>query len=172
MAGFLQLDYIYKKIKIYNLTRLYWHPCSFVWVCEFNEVKSLPGALVISAYAVCPDITATVTPDLEDPDGKGKICWKDKSITFIGWKQNCLWLFDQKIPTFDHKTHISHLHTVGVVFVFFPLQGCCCGFLLAQAATVLAALLWLSAIASWGTVLPTWTSLGSWAPALTPPRSS
>lgn len=29
------------------------------------------GALVISAYAVCPDITATVTPDLEDPDGKG-----------------------------------------------------------------------------------------------------
>lgn len=29
------------------------------------------GALVISTYAVCPDITATVTPDLEDPDGKG-----------------------------------------------------------------------------------------------------
>lgn len=29
------------------------------------------GALVISAYAVCPDITVTVTPDLEDPDGKG-----------------------------------------------------------------------------------------------------
>lgn len=34
---------------------------------------SLIGALVISAYAVCPDITATVTPDLEDPDGKGII---------------------------------------------------------------------------------------------------
>lgn len=32
---------------------------------------SFSGALVISAYAVCPDITATVTPDLEDPDGKG-----------------------------------------------------------------------------------------------------
>lgn len=37
------------------------------------NVVSVPGsgALVISAYAVCPDITATVTPDLEDPDGKG-----------------------------------------------------------------------------------------------------
>lgn len=32
------------------------------------------GALVISTYAVCPDITATVTPDLEDPDGKGITC--------------------------------------------------------------------------------------------------
>lgn len=35
-----------------------------------NSVAGL-GALVISTYAVCPDITATVTPDLEDPDGKG-----------------------------------------------------------------------------------------------------
>lgn len=32
-----------------------------------------PGTLVISAYAVCPDITATVTPDLKCPDGKGKV---------------------------------------------------------------------------------------------------
>lgn len=29
------------------------------------------GSLVISAYAVCPDITATVTPDLKHPGGKG-----------------------------------------------------------------------------------------------------
>lgn len=29
------------------------------------------GSLVISVYAVCPDITATVTPDLDNPDGKG-----------------------------------------------------------------------------------------------------
>lgn len=44
----------------------------FVDVSSVNVV-SVPGsgALVISAYAVCPDITATVTPDLEDPDGKG-----------------------------------------------------------------------------------------------------
>uniref|UniRef100_A0A672ZJ90 Phosphoribosylformylglycinamidine synthase n=1 Tax=Sphaeramia orbicularis TaxID=375764 RepID=A0A672ZJ90_9TELE len=34
-----------------------------------KETVKAPGALVISAYAVCPDITATVTPDLEDPDG-------------------------------------------------------------------------------------------------------
>lgn len=30
-----------------------------------------PGSLVISAYAVCPDITATVTPDLKHPGGRG-----------------------------------------------------------------------------------------------------
>lgn len=33
------------------------------------------GALVVSAYAVCPDITATVTPDLKDPDDKGVKCF-------------------------------------------------------------------------------------------------
>uniref|UniRef100_A0AAX7SFK8 Phosphoribosylformylglycinamidine synthase n=1 Tax=Astatotilapia calliptera TaxID=8154 RepID=A0AAX7SFK8_ASTCA len=40
-----------------------------------KETVKAPGALVISAYAVCPDITATVTPDLEDPDGKGVLLW-------------------------------------------------------------------------------------------------
>lgn len=40
-----------------------------------QETVKAPGALVISAYAVCPDITATVTPDLEDPDGKGVLLW-------------------------------------------------------------------------------------------------
>uniref|UniRef100_A0A7N6BYI4 Phosphoribosylformylglycinamidine synthase n=1 Tax=Anabas testudineus TaxID=64144 RepID=A0A7N6BYI4_ANATE len=40
-----------------------------------KETVKAPGALVISAYAVCPDITATVTPDLEDPDGKGMLLW-------------------------------------------------------------------------------------------------
>ncbi|XP_032832973.1 phosphoribosylformylglycinamidine synthase [Petromyzon marinus] len=35
-----------------------------------NTVKA-PGALVISAYVGCPDITATVTPDLKSPDGEG-----------------------------------------------------------------------------------------------------
>uniref|UniRef100_W5MXD2 Phosphoribosylformylglycinamidine synthase n=1 Tax=Lepisosteus oculatus TaxID=7918 RepID=W5MXD2_LEPOC len=35
-----------------------------------HTVKA-PGALVISVYAVSPDITATVTPDLKDPEGKG-----------------------------------------------------------------------------------------------------
>ncbi|XP_068449233.1 phosphoribosylformylglycinamidine synthase [Clinocottus analis] len=40
-----------------------------------RETVKAPGALVISAYAVCPDITATVTPDLEDPDGKGVLLW-------------------------------------------------------------------------------------------------
>ncbi|XP_077463249.1 phosphoribosylformylglycinamidine synthase [Stigmatopora argus] len=40
-----------------------------------KETVKAPGALVISAYAVCPDIRATVTPDLEDPDGKGMLLW-------------------------------------------------------------------------------------------------
>lgn len=40
-----------------------------------KETVKAPGALVISAYAVCPDITATVTPDLQDPDGKGVLLW-------------------------------------------------------------------------------------------------
>ncbi|CAL8254617.1 unnamed protein product [Merluccius merluccius] len=40
-----------------------------------TETVKAPGALVISVYAVCPDITATVTPDLEDPDGKGVLLW-------------------------------------------------------------------------------------------------
>lgn len=40
-----------------------------------QETVKAPGALVISAYAVCPDITATVTPDLEDPNGKGVLLW-------------------------------------------------------------------------------------------------
>ncbi|ETE69596.1 Phosphoribosylformylglycinamidine synthase, partial [Ophiophagus hannah] len=38
-----------------------------------TETVKAPGTLVISAYAVCPDITATVTPDLKCPDGKGAL---------------------------------------------------------------------------------------------------
>nr|XP_023650572.1 phosphoribosylformylglycinamidine synthase [Paramormyrops kingsleyae]XP_023650573.1 phosphoribosylformylglycinamidine synthase [Paramormyrops kingsleyae]XP_023650574.1 phosphoribosylformylglycinamidine synthase [Paramormyrops kingsleyae] len=40
-----------------------------------RETVKAPGSLVISVYAVCPDITATVTPDLEDPDGKGVLLY-------------------------------------------------------------------------------------------------
>ncbi|KAG7487705.1 hypothetical protein MATL_G00026240 [Megalops atlanticus] len=40
-----------------------------------KETVKAPGSLVISVYAVCPDITATVTPDLEDPDGKGVLLY-------------------------------------------------------------------------------------------------
>ncbi|XP_006899247.1 PREDICTED: phosphoribosylformylglycinamidine synthase [Elephantulus edwardii] len=36
-----------------------------------TETVLAPGSLVISAYAVCPDITATVTPDLKHPGGRG-----------------------------------------------------------------------------------------------------
>ncbi|XP_053551007.1 phosphoribosylformylglycinamidine synthase [Bombina bombina] len=35
------------------------------------ETVKAPGSLVISVYAVCPDITATVTPDLKNPGEKG-----------------------------------------------------------------------------------------------------
>ncbi|KAM6963023.1 phosphoribosylformylglycinamidine synthase [Aplochiton taeniatus] len=40
-----------------------------------RETVKAPGALVISVYAVCPDITATVTPDLENPNGQGVLLW-------------------------------------------------------------------------------------------------
>ncbi|XP_042772136.1 phosphoribosylformylglycinamidine synthase [Panthera leo] len=38
-----------------------------------SETVRAPGSLVISAYAVCPDITATVTPDLKRPGGRGRL---------------------------------------------------------------------------------------------------
>ncbi|KAM9435319.1 phosphoribosylformylglycinamidine synthase [Clarias gariepinus] len=40
-----------------------------------EETVKAPGSLVISVYAVCPDITATVTPDLDDPEGKGVLLY-------------------------------------------------------------------------------------------------
>ncbi|XP_012683728.2 phosphoribosylformylglycinamidine synthase isoform X2 [Clupea harengus] len=40
-----------------------------------KETVKAPGSLVISVYAVCPDITATVTPDLENPDGQGVLLY-------------------------------------------------------------------------------------------------
>ncbi|TRY57096.1 hypothetical protein DNTS_023977 [Danionella cerebrum] len=40
-----------------------------------EETVKAPGSLVISVYAVCPDITATVTPDLENPSGKGVLLY-------------------------------------------------------------------------------------------------
>jgi len=36
-----------------------------------TETVKAPGTLVVSVYAPCPDITATVTPDLKCPNGKG-----------------------------------------------------------------------------------------------------
>lgn len=40
-----------------------------------DETIKAPGSLVISVYAPCPDITATVTPDLKNFDGKGVILY-------------------------------------------------------------------------------------------------
>ncbi|KAG5849998.1 hypothetical protein ANANG_G00077620 [Anguilla anguilla] len=40
-----------------------------------KETVKAPGSLVISVYAVCPDVTATVTPDLENPDGNGLLLY-------------------------------------------------------------------------------------------------
>ncbi|XP_022380344.1 phosphoribosylformylglycinamidine synthase [Enhydra lutris kenyoni] len=40
-----------------------------------SETVRAPGSLVISAYAVCPDITATVTPDLKHPGGGGRLLY-------------------------------------------------------------------------------------------------
>lgn len=41
-----------------------------------SETVKAPGALVISAYCTCPDITAVVTPDLELP-GRGRLVYVD-----------------------------------------------------------------------------------------------
>ncbi|XP_040269282.1 phosphoribosylformylglycinamidine synthase isoform X2 [Bufo bufo] len=41
---------------------------------EAETVKA-PGSLVISVYAVCPDITATITPDLKNPGEKGVLLY-------------------------------------------------------------------------------------------------
>ncbi|XP_069131309.1 phosphoribosylformylglycinamidine synthase-like isoform X2 [Argopecten irradians] len=45
---------------------------------EGQTVKA-PGTLVISMYCGCPDITATVTPDLKCPQGKGALLYVDIS---------------------------------------------------------------------------------------------
>ena len=41
-----------------------------------GETVKTPGTLVISAYCTSPDITGTVTPDLELPD-RGRLLWVD-----------------------------------------------------------------------------------------------
>ncbi|MGD2123662.1 MAG: phosphoribosylformylglycinamidine synthase [Gemmatimonadota bacterium] len=41
-----------------------------------EETVKAPGSLVVSAYATCPDITKTVTPDLKLPD-QGKLFYVD-----------------------------------------------------------------------------------------------
>lgn len=41
-----------------------------------TEIVKAPGALVISAYAPCPDIAKVVTPDLKQP-GTGRLLWID-----------------------------------------------------------------------------------------------
>jgi phosphoribosylformylglycinamidine synthase len=41
-----------------------------------DETVKAPGSLVVSAYVTCPDITQTVTPDLELP-GEGRLLYVD-----------------------------------------------------------------------------------------------
>lgn len=38
-----------------------------------SDTVKAPGSLVISVYAACPDVRATVTPDLKIPDGMGSL---------------------------------------------------------------------------------------------------
>ena len=44
-----------------------------------NESVKAPGALVVSAYVTCPDITRTVTPDLKRP-GRGRLLYVDLGL--------------------------------------------------------------------------------------------
>lgn len=38
-----------------------------------DKIIKAPGALVVSTYAQCTDIEATVTPDLKCPNGQGQV---------------------------------------------------------------------------------------------------
>ena len=38
-----------------------------------DDTVKAPGALVVSSYAPCEDITATATPDLKCANGEGKL---------------------------------------------------------------------------------------------------
>ena len=40
-----------------------------------SETVKAPGSLVISVYASCPDVHATITPDLKIPDGGANLLW-------------------------------------------------------------------------------------------------
>ncbi|XP_062914764.1 phosphoribosylformylglycinamidine synthase isoform X2 [Mobula hypostoma] len=40
-----------------------------------QETVKAPGSLVVSVYAMCPDITTTVTPDLKNPEGQGVLLY-------------------------------------------------------------------------------------------------
>lgn len=40
-----------------------------------SKTVKAPGSLVISVYAACPDVRATVTPDVKIPDGRGNLLW-------------------------------------------------------------------------------------------------
>ncbi|CAH2308064.1 phosphoribosylformylglycinamidine synthase [Pelobates cultripes] len=40
-----------------------------------TETVKAPGSLVVSVYAVCPDITATITPDLKNPKQQGVLLY-------------------------------------------------------------------------------------------------
>ncbi|CAC5381850.1 PFAS [Mytilus coruscus] len=44
-----------------------------------DDTVKAPGTLVISVYAGCPDITATVTPDLKCPHSRGSLLYIDLS---------------------------------------------------------------------------------------------
>lgn len=71
-------------------------PVCFFLCHTTNYSPCVLGSLVISVYAVCPDITATVTPDLENPDDKGQ--------DFVN-----LYHFLPLISKTDHHcVHLSH----------------------------------------------------------------
>ena len=44
----------------------------------YDETVTAPGALVVSAYVTCPDVTRVVTPDLKHPD-EGRLLFVDLS---------------------------------------------------------------------------------------------
>ncbi|CAJ1060051.1 phosphoribosylformylglycinamidine synthase [Xyrichtys novacula] len=76
-----------------------------------KETVKAPGALVISTYAVCPDITATVTPDLQNPDGEGELLWVPVSpgLARLGGSAlaQCFNQLGDACPDLDHPELLS-----------------------------------------------------------------
>ncbi|XP_077022032.1 phosphoribosylformylglycinamidine synthase isoform X2 [Tamandua tetradactyla] len=81
-----------------------------------SETVRAPGSLVISAYAVCPDITATVTPDLKHPGGRGHLLYVPLSpgqhrLGGTALAQ-CFSQLGEQPPDLDHPENLVRAFTV------------------------------------------------------------
>jgi len=52
---------------------------------NLQRTAKAPGTLIVTAYAACPDITGTVTPDIKEP-GKSRLMLMDLRVACCGWE--------------------------------------------------------------------------------------